>query len=254
MNFHPILARFKGALRDGSPQILSATAVVGVVTTAYLASKASIQADKIIERDFGDPENGWEPRNRRDVLRRKLELTWRLYIPAGISGATTIACIVGSDRVSSRRIGAAQSTLFLTEQAYSEYRNKVTERHGADEDVSIRDEIAEEKVKKNPPSEAIVIAGAGNVLCCELFSGRYFMSDMETLRRCQNDLNERLLAHDMCSLDDFYDMIGLQPTQFSGEIGWHADKLMTMEFTTVLTEDNRPCLAFEYGYTRPLYG
>ncbi len=166
----------------------------------------------------------------------------------------TIACIVGTARVSNKRAAAAQAAFVLTERAYSEYRNKVIEEYGERKDQSLRDSIAEDRVKKNtPPSADILITGPGNVLCCELHTGRYFSSDMETLRKAQNDLNSRLLGHDTCSLDDFYWLVGLNGTSNSGDLGWTSEKLMVLDFSTVLTEDGRPCLAFEYNYIKPTY-
>jgi hypothetical protein len=76
---------------------------------------------------------------------------------------------------------------------------------------------------------------------------------MESLRRAENDINARLNHHDIASLDDWYDIIGMPPTAGSADRGWHSDKLLRVEFTSILTDDGRPCLAFTYNYTRPLY-
>lgn len=79
------------------------------------------------------------------------------------------------------------------------------------------------------------------------------MSDMETLRRAQNTLNDRLLKHDYATLDDFYHLVGLSNTSSSSEIGWKSNRLMELDFTTTLSSDGRPCLAFDYNYTTTLY-
>jgi hypothetical protein len=75
---------------------------------------------------------------------------------------------------------------------------------------------------------------------------------METLRKAENELNARLLAHDYATFDDFYYMVGLTRTSSSSQIGWKSDKLMKLEFSTVLTEDGRPCLSFDYNYTEQM--
>lgn len=249
MNLQGVWNKTRSALSNNSPTILSLVAVGGVVTTAFLASKASIEAYKIIQTEEGI--NG-TPTDRKDRWKNRTKLVWKLYIPTAASGTVTIGSIVGSNRISNKRGAAAQAAFVLTERAYNEYRGKVIDEFGERKDKAIRDQIAEEKVKNNPPSPTI-ISGPGNVLCCELMTGRYFTADMETLRRAQNELNARLLKHDVASLQDWYDMIGLQPTTYSDELGWHADRLMELEFTTILAEDNRPCLAFDYNYHRPLY-
>lgn len=249
MNFHQLVNTVTGPLKRNATVILSTTAITGVVTTAYLTGKASIQAEnKLKAHDFYHPPI----RDRKERIKTRVGLVWKFYIPATASGAVTVGCILGSTRISNKRAAAAQAAFVLTERAYSEYRAKVIDEYGARKDQTIRDSIATDRVKDNPPPN-ILVSGPGNVLCCELHTGRYFTSDMESLRKAQNDLNSRLLGHDSCSLDDFYWLVGLTSTSTSGDLGWNSDKLMELEFSTVLTDDGRPCLAFAYNYVKPLY-
>lgn len=248
MSIKTIVHKGTHTIKRNSPMIFSSTAIAGVASTAYLSGKASVQAsDRIRTYERYD-----DYRNRKEKLKAEAKLVWKLYIPTVASGAITIACIVGTTRVSNKRAAAAQAAFVITERAYSEYRNKVIEEYGARKDETIRDSIAEDRVKNNPPP-AVLISGPGNVLCCEMHTGRYFTSDMETLRKAQNDLNARLLGHDSCSLDDFYWLIGLPGTSTSGDLGWNSNKMMELEFSTVLTDDGRPCLAFAYNYVKPIY-
>ena len=141
----------------------------------------------------------------------------------------------------------------VTERAYSEYRDKVVEELGPRKDQSIRDKVVADQIANNPsPSQDVLVTGPGNVLCCELFTMRYFASDMEKLRRAQNDMNAKLLKHDYATFDDFYYIIGLRPTTTSGNLGWTSDKLMELIFSTALSDDGRPCITFEYNYTKTL--
>jgi hypothetical protein len=80
-----------------------------------------------------------------------------------------------------------------------------------------------------------------------VLTGRYFNSDMETLRKAENDVNFRLVNELYVPICDFYYLIGLPYTSNSGQIGWTSGKLMNLEFTTTMSEDSRPCLAFEYN-------
>jgi hypothetical protein len=187
--------------------------------------------------------------DRKERLKEDGKLIWKLYIPAGVSAVTTIACIVGANRIDAKKTLAAQTAFALTQRLYSDYRDKVVEEIGEHKDRSIRDKLAEDRVKKNPPpSQDILITGPGN----ELYTGRYFTSDMEKLQKSKNELNARLLAHDYATLDDWYYLVGLRGTTYSGELGWKSSKLMELTFSTVLTDDGRPCLAFEYNYMTSL--
>ena len=192
MNVPRIINSIVKPLKRNSTTILSTTAITGVVTTAYLTGKAAVQAEHVLRTsDFYHPEI----RDRKERVKTRVRLVWRCYVPAAASGAVTIGCIVGTSRISSKRTAAAQAAFVLTERAYSEYRAKVIEEYGERKDQGIRDSIASDRVNAKPPS-ALIVSGPGNVLCCELHTGRYFTSDMETLRRAQNDLNQRLLGHD----------------------------------------------------------
>lgn len=240
------LAELGGIVRSNikanSPVILSVMAGLGTLGTAYLTGRASFQAAEILREH-----------KEASSLKERTKLVWKCYIPAGISTVSTIVCIAGSNRLGTRKTIAAQTAFAVSERLYSDYRDKVIEEFGARKDQTIRDTIAAERVKKDPPPpQDILVTGPGNVLCCELFTGRYFASDMESLKKAQNELNARLLKHDYATLDDFYYLLNLGTTQYSGEMGWKSDKLMDMEFSTVLTEDGRPCLAFSYNYTTSL--
>jgi hypothetical protein len=250
VKFQGAVNAVKRTLRNNSSVILSSVAIAGVVTTAYLAGKATLEASKVIDEV---ENNAGTADDKRQRYKDRSKLVWKLYIPTAASGVVTIGCIVGSTHISARRGAAAQAAFVLSERAFHEYRGAVVEQIGERKDKAIRDEIAEKKVKANPPP-ATIISGPGNVLCCELMTGRYFTSQIEDLRRAQNTLNERMLKHDIASVEDWYDMIGLPPTQYSGETGWHSDRLMELDFTTILTDDGRPCLAFTYNYIRPLFG
>lgn len=236
-------------LKRNAPTLLSSTAMAGVVTTAYLASKATVQAVRKIE---ALESTGGTADTRKQRLKERVPRVWKFYIPAAASGAVTIGSIAGTAHLSNRRMAAAQAAFVLSERAFTEYRDKVVEEYGARKDETIRASIAEDRIRETPPSKSLVV-GSGDVLCCELQTMRYFSCDMETLRRAENDINARLVRHDVATLDDFYYLIGMQSTANSGDVGWNSDKLLSIEFSSVLDERGRPCLAFSYNYLRPIY-
>lgn len=237
------------ALKKNSPEILTALGISGVMTTSYLAGKASFKASEVIreEETLKGASN-----DSKERFKERTKLVWKLYIPTGVSGAATVACVVGATRASNRRTAAAFTAYSLTERAFSEYKEKVVEQIGKGKEQKIRDEIAQDHVDKRPLSKEVIIVESGRVLCCELYTHRYFRSDMETLRKAQNDVNERVINQLYVSLDEFYDRIGLPHTSNSDKLGWDSDKLMELQFSTVLSEDGEPCLAFDYNYTKPL--
>lgn len=244
MNFSDILTNVVKTLKSHSPEILTALGVSGVVATSYLTAKASFKANEVLEDYPFDIST-----------KEKAKVIWKLYIPAGVSGALTIGCIIVSSQTTGRRTAAAVAAYSFTERAFSEYKEKVAEELGKGKEQKIRDEIVQERVLNNPAPvsrEVMVTSVSGHVLCCELFTGRYFRSDMEMLRKAQNDLNVKVVNNVYVSLDEFYDLIGLSYTSNSSRLGWDPDRLMELEFSTVLSDTGEPCIAFDYNYIKPL--
>lgn len=226
----------KQLVKENSSLILSIGAGIGVLTTAYLTGKASFQAAHVFE----DKDPAME-------IKERIRLVWKLYIPAGVAATTTIICVVGVKHVDARKTLAAQTALAMSQRAYESYRAQVVEELGDKKDQMILAKVAEKRINENPP---IIISGVeGSVLCCELFTGRYFHSDMEALTKAVNQINAEMLKRDYATLDDFYYMLGLDNTTTSGQSGWESSKLMELEFSTVLSQ-GKPCLAFEYNYVK----
>lgn len=238
MNLKSGLYLVKGYVKANSPSILTGVAIGGTAVTAYLAGVASFRAAKRLESAPADI-------TPKEVVAE----VWDLYVPTFISGAATVGCIFGATQIASKRTAAAYSLLAVSERLFDEYREKVVEQIGEKKEQKIRDEVAQMEVTNNPPT-SVIIAQPDGVLCCELLTGRYFMADMEKLRHAVNDVNAKLLREDYCVLGEFYWIIGIPMTTNSSIVGWTSDKLMELEFTTTLTEDNRPCLAFDYNYIK----
>lgn len=249
MNKH-ILSKTLQTLKSNSPEILTAFGVAGVFTTSYLTGKASYKASRIIAED---EQQGVMFESRKDRFKERVRLTWKLYIPAATSAIVTTGCIIGGSKASGKRTAAAVTAYSLTERAFAEYRERVVEEIGKGKEQRTRDEIAQRHISDTPPvSREVIITSGGNVLCCELYTHRYFRSDMETLRKAQNDINVWVVNSRQSTLDDFYSLIGLSSTSESGNLGWDDERLMELEFTTTLVEGQTPCLAFNYNYVKPL--
>lgn len=245
---HASLTNALKIVKSNSPEIFTVLGAAGVVATAYLSAKAAFKAYDILDRVEENTGVSDDPKER---FKERAKLTWKCYIPAVISGTATIGCITASQKASNRRTVASIASYAVLDQVFSDYKEKVIEQIGSGKEQKIRDEVAQDRVNKNPPQQVIVV-GAGHVLCCELYTGRYFRSDMETLRKAQNDVNSLALKDLYVSLNEFYDLVGLPPTSNSDVTGWNFEKNMELRFSTVLGPSNEPCLTFEYNYTKIL--
>jgi hypothetical protein len=215
-----------------------------------LAATASFKAAYVIEREQRrlDKHEKSHPLDKKE----KAKLIWQLYIPTTVSTVLTIGCIIGGARIGTKRAAAAYSLLTVSEQAFVEYKEKVVEQIGEKKEQKVRDEIAQDRVNQSSPQAGVVIVSAGQVLCYEMHTGRYFNCDMETIRKAQNTINAKLIREMEASLSDFYYLVGLPPTSYSSGTGWNSDKMLELSFSTVLSDDGRPCISFEYNYIKPL--
>lgn len=227
---------------DNSPVILTVIGVVGTVGTALLTHKATLKADRLYEHSA-------RTRNTSDEfgVKERIKLVGPCYIPPVLSAAGTIGAIVMANRIGSKRAAAIAAAYTISEKAYSEYREKVVEKFGEQKERNMREELAQDQINRNPMNESnVVLVGDGDVLCCDLFSGRYHRSSVEALKKAQNDTNYEILNYGYASLTDFYDRVGLPRTDVSDEVGWNQDKLLELEFSATINEEGQPCVAYRF--------
>jgi len=248
------------ALVKNSPTILTGLSVAGLVTTTLMGIKATPKAFQIIQDERltrADSDEtfiyGSTPLPKKDIIK----LTWKCYIPTVVMGGLTIACIIGANSINLRRNAALASIYSLSEAALKEYQAKVVETIGKNKERAIKDEIAKDRITKNPVSDKeLIITGAGETLCYDSLSGRYFKSDIEQIRRVLNDLSRDLLTdlHGFITLNEVYIGLGLKGTKMGEMLGWHIDDgLIDPDFSTQLTENGTPCLVLDFS-VEPRYG
>lgn len=230
-------------LSKNSPTILTTLGVSGLVGTVILAVKATPQACELIqiaEVEKDDPDGL--------TTLETIKVAWKPYIPATITGAATIGCIVGANTVNSRRGAAITSAYILADKALDEYKAKVIETIGEKKAARIEDEIAQDRIDANPVNEQTIIFAGGDVLCYDVFSGRYFKSTVEKLKRVENEVNKDLLLDLWISLNDVYYKIGLDPLPVGEHLGWSIDSfdLINFRYSTCLSQNDEPCVSIDF--------
>ena len=246
MNKQTIANFFKGvgdSISRHSPEILTGIGIAGMVSSTVLAVRATPKAMRLM--DEAKEELKCDELTAKEVIKT----TWKCYIPSAVTGAASIACIIGASAVNFKRNAALATAYKLSEEALSIYKEKVVETIGEKKDRVIREKVAQEKIDRDPvTSKEVIIAGSGETLCYDTISSRYFTSDMETIRKALNNVNKKLLAQDYVSLNDFYDEIDLDHTKIGDDIGWNTwrDGLIEIEFSSSISKDGRPCLVLDY--------
>ena len=247
-----LVGSVKTAVSQHSPEILMGIGIAGMLTTTVLAVKATPKAMRLLEEKREElnlqPDERLKPADA-------IKATWKCYLPATISGVVSTACLIGSNSVNARRNAALATAYKLSETALTEYRDKVIETVGEKKERAIRDEVAKEQVAKNPVNKSdVIITGKGSTLCYDAMFGRYFRSDIDKLRKIENELNRRMRDEMYISLNEFYYEVGLDEVAAGHELGWDIDHgYIDMYFTSELTKDDEPCVVINF-VTPPRYG
>lgn len=242
-NLANVVASTKRFVNKRSPEILTGLGITGMITTTILAVRATPKAIQLI--DEKKKEQWGDDLSPLEIVK----IAWRPYLPAVIIGVTSTACLIGSCSVNARRNAALATAYKLSETAFSEYKEKVVETIGDKKEHSVRDKVAEERIKKNPVSKnEVIVTGNGKTLCFDPISGRYFMSSIEVIKKAENTLNKQMI-HDIngyVSLNDFYDEIGLDHTSVGNDLGWNTDQLIDIDFSSQLNDNGEPSVVLDY--------
>jgi hypothetical protein len=227
---------WKRLIRDATPYILTTSAVVGVVVTGVFTAKGALKAQDILIKNEA----------REAAFKRKVELTWKEFIPALSSAAVTGACIIGLHGILGKRIASIAAATTVVETQLNKLKTAV-------KDVAtpqLREEIQNAAVRPaaremEPPLIADDLA-EGSQLCFEAYSGRYFIASMEDVRGAVNDVNAQINSNFYASLNDLYDALGLERLRYGDDVGWNTDSLIEPSFSADLTADGRPYIVLDY--------
>ena len=235
-------------VRRNDTFIMTIIAVSAGVGSTLSAIGATIKAtNKVKEyKEINGIEDS-EPLPLKDVAK----ISWHLYIPTIFLGASSVACIIGSHKLNDRRQAALASMYSITETAFKEYKEKVVETLGEKKAQVINEETQKELAKKHKYDErTVVFSDFGETLFLDSYSGRYFKSDIEKIRKTQNALNHKILTTfgNNATVNELYSALGLDTIPVGDELGWNSDKLIDLEFTAAIQEETgRPYIIMSHG-------
>lgn len=250
LNLSKVAKNMQHTLGKYSPQILTGIGVAGMITTVVLAVKATPKALELIEDKKEELDAG------ELTVVDTVKTAWKPYVPAVVTGVLSTVCIIGGNAVGTRRTAALAAAYKISETALHEYKDAVVETIGEEKSKEVKEKVAQNKLDKNPVVEKqIIVTNKGTFLCYDSLSGRYFQSDIETIRKAQNDINDYLFSEDYASLNMFYDFLGLEHTRLGAELGWKIDSgTLQIEFDSTLASDKSqgiapgtPCLVLDYN-------
>lgn len=242
-------------LKKNSATILTITAVAGVIATSILSTKAAIKASRVLT--YKEEEKGGKL-----TLKETIVEAWAIYIPTVAIGASTIACVLGANILNKCQQASLASAYALIENSYKEYKAKLKELYGEEAHNNIIDAIAAKKC------EDIYISAGGleSVYNQEIesdteprlfydeYSGRYFESTIEKVLLAEYHLNRNYILRGFARLNDFYEFLGLEQTDYDEAVGWDiCSEIYWIDFNhrkTLIGDDNDSfeCYVIEMPY------
>lgn len=227
----------KRTLVNKTPEILTMVGTVGMIAGTILAVKATPKALKLIEKK--EDEKGEELTTMETV-----GVSWKCYIPAVSIITISTLCICSGNNIHVKRNAALATACSLSTKALTEYKDKVKEVVGEKKAKAVQDAVAADKIRNNPiVNNEVIVTGNDKYLCYDAITGRYFKSDIETIKRAINELNRDLVQEMYISLNEFYCTIGLPTVSVGDNIGWNIDDgLIDISFSSVIADNGMPCL------------
>lgn len=244
-------------LKKHSPEILIGAGIVGVVTSAVMACKATTKLSGILDETketvekihevAEDPEMAdkyTEEDSKKDltiVYTQTGVQVAKLYAPAVAIGVTSIVCILASANIMHKRNVALAAAYATIDRSFKDYRSRVVERFGKDLDrelrYNIKAEEVEEKVIDDETGEETVVKKTVNAVDPNTYSDYACFFDeycegwtkdpelnLMFLRKQQAFATDKLKARGYLFLNEVYEMIGKSPTKAGQAVGWIYDE------------------------------
>ena len=198
--------------RKHSSTILTVVGATGVVATAVMAVKATPKALLLLEE--AEYQKGEELTPVETV-----KAAWKPYIPAVITGVSTIACIFGVNHLNAKTQASLMSAYAVLDSSYKEYREKATELYGEDTDINVKQEIVKAKYRNNEEDNFFDLK-EGEELFFDYEGVRWFHSTVEKVREAEYKFNQNLSMSGFACINEFYDILGIERTDAGCQLGW----------------------------------
>lgn len=228
--------------RKHSPTILFGVGVVGVVATTVLASKSTLKLEEVlleIEDDVNKARHLKHGSYSEEDRKKDLAVIYtkgalrigRLYAPAVVVGVVSITALTSSHRILTKRNAALTAAYATLDKAFDEYRRRVIESVGEEEEFRIRTAAQKETVVGEDGKKETVLAA------CDLDASPYARFFDETcpswkptpeynkffLIAQQNYWNNMLTARGHVFLNEVYESLGFDHSQQGAVVGWTLD-------------------------------
>ena len=246
-------------LKKYSPEILAVSGVIGIVTSAVMACKATTKVSAILEESKAtidaihdcqeNPELVEEGKYTDDDAKKDLAITYvqtgvklvKLYAPSVILGTLSITSMLASNNILRKRNAALAAAYATIDGSFKKYRERVIERFGETVDKELKYGVKKQKIeeivkdpetgkeKKAKKTVEVVDGIDGYSEYARFFDDgcKGWEKDAESnllfLRAQQQYANDLLVSRGYLFLNEVYNMLGIQITKAGQVVGWVYD-------------------------------
>lgn len=225
-----------------SPKFLFVGGVVGMVGSTVLACRSTLKLEEVLKESQNDlhvaktieHEDYSEEDRQKDtaiIYIRAGVAVAKLYAPSVALGAISIAALTKSHNILNERNAALTAAYVAIDKGFREYRHRVVEKYGEDEDRRLRYDTellvtGPGEGKNNKPKTSERVGPDAATIYARFFDeySRNWAKEPEYnalfLRCQQNYANDLLNARGHVFLNEVYDMLGIDHSQAGAIVGW----------------------------------
>jgi Family of unknown function (DUF6353) len=262
--FSEVLSRGLGrqslTLQKHSPTILFVGGVAGMIGTTVLASRATLKLQDVVNEASENLEKAkslehlkrddyTEEDRQQDTsiiyIQSAIKVA-RLYAPAVLLGSASIAMLTKSHDILSKRNAALTAAYAALDKGFREYRERVIEKYGEDEDrilrydsekITVKNEETgkKEEIYRVGPDAASIYAKFFDQMSANWSKEpEYNRLFLHNTQRYANDLFN---ARGHVFLNEVYDMLDIPRTEAGSIVGWirHPDNDNFVDFGVFTT-------------------
>lgn len=224
-------------------KIMLVGGIIGTGVALCMTADATLKAHDILEKE--KKAQGVDNLPVKETFKKAAPC----YIPAAVLWGVSALGIAGGYKAEANNAVATMAAYKLAESSLQEYKNATKEVVGDKKEQKIRQKVTENHMNTYSISDTQVYRayGRGDSLFFEVYSGRYFRSDVDTIKKAVNDLNEELFNNGMVTLNEFYNALGLPETKLGDDYVFDAQKgTIKVDYMYSNAEDDSPCAEIEF--------
>lgn len=215
-------------LGEKLPDILIGIGIAGIFGTAAMAVKDTRKHDKNIQE---------KEKDRPLTKKEKTVETVKDYIPTIVVGTISAASIIVGTTELHKQIAGITALCALAENSLTDYKNEVKELVGEEEAAKIDDRVELARARHIEALGAetyrpqVIDAYSSMQPFYDLYTGRAFYASESLIEKTVNELNSNMNDGLDISVNDFYELIELEPIQTGNDVGWtQEDGLISVRF------------------------